>query len=300
MVRAHLPRGVAGAEDAEAGIWESRLAVSRAQYGHMDLLLGMGGHLLNGYGALLCGGLLLSGLWLWWPALRAFRKQWAARVRVQRGASYRRLIHDLHNVFGIYAVPVLLVSVLTGAMFVFWEPVQTVVYRLTRSPADPSPIRVSSPRLRLSLDRALALGGGLVPEAHPTRLYPATGPGKPFRVLLEFPEGHPSHGAFAQVYLDPDSGAALRIEDPRSASLGSQLMGSIGPLHFGTWAGCFGGWPKLAMKSLYMLAGLAPLALFVTGVLKYFEKRKAKHKNWIRQHRAGKDSRAFLYEGDTA
>ncbi len=77
--------------------------------------------------------LALSGIWLWWPALRRFSHGF--RVRLHKGRYARD--YDLHQLVGIVAVPFLLVWGLTGASFEFhW--VSTAFYAVTggQQPAD--------------------------------------------------------------------------------------------------------------------------------------------------------------------
>lgn len=253
-------------------------------YLHMDLLL-LNKELarkLNGWGALLGTGLLLSGVWLWWPS---HRKQLKTRLSVQRGASYRRRIHDLHNVFGIYTLPVLLLAFATGILMMFPDPVRNVVYRLTSTPTPPAkaktrdeakPVAAAQSRAKpLPMDDLLRIAGTALPEARITRIYPPKKEGEPFRFVGELAGSGPA-GGFVQVKVHPASGRILQVKDPRQASRGDKVLRWIGPLHFGTWGGV---WVKL----LYVIAGLAPVGLFATGFLKWRVKWEGRRRNRARR-----------------
>lgn len=246
-------------------------------YFHMELVLGKTGRLLNSYGSLLAATLLLTGLFLWWPATW---KQCAVRLTVKRGGSYRRVIHDMHNVMGVWPLPVLLLTVLTGAAIMFPKPVSDVAHWVTRSrPDPPAPKVVAQMGQSLPLEELLRTGQTVlrerVPGAEVVRLYPSKKPGQPFRLLAKFTSGGPASG-YINLRLDPPTGRVLHLEDPREAGPTKRLLRWIGPLHFGTWGGA-------GVKVLYVLAGLAPLGLFITGLLKWLEKRRGRQKNRARR-----------------
>src|SRR5690606_7845548 len=76
---------------------------------HYTLLMGERGKLLIGYSAI---GILLMlgiGIYLWWPQAG----QWRPSLTVKPRAGRTRRLLDLHRVFGIYGVLVMLVSAVT-------------------------------------------------------------------------------------------------------------------------------------------------------------------------------------------
>jgi uncharacterized iron-regulated membrane protein len=82
---------------------------------HARLLAGPRGYLANGALTALAAPLLLSGLWLRWPAKVRLLK---ARLMMKRGVPLQRTLMDLHNVMGIYLYPALLITTLTGMVLV--------------------------------------------------------------------------------------------------------------------------------------------------------------------------------------
>ncbi|HEX8834433.1 MAG TPA: PepSY-associated TM helix domain-containing protein [Abditibacteriaceae bacterium] len=245
---------------------------------HSNLLAGDRGRLLNGYAAVMAGLLLLSGLWLWWPSSKNFWKQLPSRLRVQRGASYRRLIHDLHNVAGIYTLPLLLLLTLTGAVFMFWEPVEAVLARLTGETAKPPTIKiVAHTRTPLPLDRLVQVAEATTPSTVISRIWLPTKPDKPLRVEQIAPgvSEEMRWVGYIRTEIDPYSGKVLHIDNARQAPLSTIIMQWTGPLHFGGWGGL---WTKI----LYFVVGFVPVGLFVTGILKWREKRRGRARNRAR------------------
>lgn len=241
-------------------------------YLHMDLLLGERGEMLNGYASLLFALLLCSGLWLWLPSRRGFKKALPSRLKVMRGASLRRRIHDLHNVFGFYSLPLLLLIVLTGSAFVFHEAVESAVFALTRTTRKVESEFAATSGASLPLQRLLDVAQNAVPQGRLDRYYPA---GEPFSARFEAP--HVGRGdSYVTVSLDSATGKIVEINDARSVSRGQRVLNWLTPLHFGDWGG-------LVVRAIYAVCGLMPLSLFLTGVWKWNNKRRGRAKNRARR-----------------
>ena len=243
---------------------------------HIYLLNGQKGLLVNGYGALLTAILLLSGLWLWWPATV---RQIRSRITVKWGAGAKRVTHDLHNTFGIYTLPLLLMVTLTGAMFAFFEPVQKAVYALTHTakPAKPAPIIPPANAKRLPADTLVATANAITPEARMLSFIYPTKPAQPFTCYKQRSLGFLP---YIQVSINPYTGKVLRVSDDATAPLGDRVLRALSSLHFGWWGG-------ITTKILYSLLGLTPITLFVTGLLMYLRKRRAKSANKRRRETTG-------------
>lgn len=76
--------------------------------------LSWGGLILGGLAVLLLF-LSLSGIWLWWPTFRHFKRGVRVRLKAKRYARD----YDLHQVVGMIAVPLLLIWGLTGMSYEF-------------------------------------------------------------------------------------------------------------------------------------------------------------------------------------
>lgn len=233
-------------------------------YLHFYLAAGQKGWEANGWGAILSTMLLISGLVLWWPTARG---QWRVRLSVRWRGGYKKLVHDLHNVTGVYPLIALLIFSLTAIEFAFSEQVKGFVYTLTRTPKFEKP-KVPSPAnpgaQRLDVDTLVARGDA----AYDGRLYRVNFPQKPtepFVVRKEWNDWNETRNN-VEIYLNPFTGQILHIKDTRRARMGEQIVQAIIPLHFGLWGG-------LPTRILYVFLGLSPVVLAVTGFLKWKVKR---------------------------
>ncbi|NUQ00891.1 MAG: PepSY domain-containing protein, partial [Armatimonadetes bacterium] len=92
---------------------KSDLLIGRVTEWHENLLLGPRGLLLNGLGSALALVMLVSGLWLWWPATwRAARRS----LSVRGGQALPRLLLARHNLLGVASLA--LVTLVTATAVV--------------------------------------------------------------------------------------------------------------------------------------------------------------------------------------
>jgi uncharacterized iron-regulated membrane protein len=89
------------------GIW----LVSRLLELHDDLLAGPTGRSVNGLGALLIVVLTCTGIVIWWPGIRTWRRG----LSVQRNVGWQRFIWSLHSVVGFWSFGVILLFAISGA-----------------------------------------------------------------------------------------------------------------------------------------------------------------------------------------
>lgn len=240
---------------------------------HVNLLREAPGKVINGYLGLIAGVLLLSGIWLWWPAnLRQIK----IRSTVKRGANAQRIIADLHNVMGIYPFVLLLVVTLTGSAIVFNRPLQAKVIQLVGKPkSQRTPTIVPPPGAqRLPIDQLLPAAENIDPKSHFVFILFPTKPRQAFQCYKRSDTGILPD---TRIFINPYNGEVVSVQreitDPRSR----QIMRSMSGLHFGRW----GSW---TIKVLYAILGLIPLGLFITGVLMWWRKKRAK----MQRNRAAK------------
>ena len=86
---------------APTGIW----LVSKLIALHDDLLAGPTGRKVNGMGALAVLVLAGSGLVIWWPGV----KSWRRSLTLHRGVGWKRLTWDLHSMIGFWSLGFVLV-----------------------------------------------------------------------------------------------------------------------------------------------------------------------------------------------
>ncbi len=115
------------------GIW----LVSRLTELHDDLLTGTTGRKVNGAGALLLLVLGFTGIFIWWPGI----KTWRRSLTVHRKVGWRRFAWDLHSMIGFWSFGFLLVFGVSGAYLGNPQPFQDLADRIEPSTATNAGVR---------------------------------------------------------------------------------------------------------------------------------------------------------------
>lgn len=222
---------------------------------HFDLLGGRTGRRINGIGAFVILALCVTGVLLWW----------------QSRSNWNRLTWQVHRAIGISTLAFIVLMAVTGLSFTFPSSFRSAVTSLSpttvvRAPlSDPAGVTASSPTWRELIDRARLRA----PGQHVAQVFiPATETAA-FRVTFSrvapTPMGVP---ALTDVYLDRYTGEALPDPPRPPATAGDLVMRWVAPLHVGS----FGGLP---IKVAWLVLGLAPPTLFVTGFVIWWTKGPA-------------------------
>jgi uncharacterized iron-regulated membrane protein len=231
---------------------------------HFNLLAGRAGRVANGIGALATLALGVTGLVVWWPGIR----HWRRGLGIDFRRNWRRITFDVHAAAGFWTLGFLLLWTTTGAYFAWPAQFRAAVNRVSRLTLAEVPVpdasqkgRHPAPDLRRMIAEAQARtpGGRLLSvtfsleDDRATRVYIA-------RQLPMDYETSDTH------YFDPFTGRHLGVFQRGIArSLGDLVMTWIAPLHFGT----FGGLP---VKAVWTVFGLSPAVLAVTGILMYWNR----------------------------
>jgi uncharacterized iron-regulated membrane protein len=93
---------------------------------HDNLLAGETGRALNGFGAIGALVLVATGMVIWWPGA----KKWRRSITVPRGLSWQRTTWHLHSAIGFWTFAFTLIFGLSGAYLCFPEVFQNVADRL--------------------------------------------------------------------------------------------------------------------------------------------------------------------------
>jgi uncharacterized iron-regulated membrane protein len=110
-------------------------AVSKLLELHDDLLAGTTGRSINGLGALLLIVLALTGIVVWWPGI----KTWRRSLSLHRNVGWRRFTWDLHSMLGFWSLGFIALFALSGAYLGNPEVFQNLADRiqpLTEANAD--------------------------------------------------------------------------------------------------------------------------------------------------------------------
>ncbi len=235
---------------------------------HQELLLGKPGEVGVGILALF---LLLSigtGLYLWWPAPGRLRRA----LSFQTGGSPIRTHYDLHKLTGLVGAILLALLALTGFYLEFPNAVTSVVQWF-------SPVREARPEdqprsefkagvSKILPEQAVAIARATFPDARPMWMGLPQHERDSYSVGLRQPEEVRQAGGQTKVWIDQYSGAVLRAQDWREFTGGETFLAWLFPLHNGEAFGLTGRW-------LILVAGIAPLLLYVTALRMWWLKRDA-------------------------
>lgn len=225
---------------------------------HHNLLNGKIGRAMNGVGGCFLLLLAISGVIVWWRGI----KEWAGGLRFGFAGSFRRVSWSMHSAVGAWALPFLLVWGVSGFYFgftAFFEKSLNVVFPVSSQKKEEA-VTVSSSDAMRSVD-------GMVEAAL------ARAPGREDRVeRIAFPDKRrptlriwlsQSAASVAatktQVFLDPATGKILAIAAADAAPAGDVILNWLTRLHFGDFSG-------IVSKSLWVVIGLMPATLAVSGL----------------------------------
>jgi uncharacterized iron-regulated membrane protein len=210
---------------------------------------------------------VLSGLILWWP----LTGKWLKALTIKHKASAERFNFDLHKSIGFYSTLVLVPVLFSG---IYMDVPQHVVPVLELfSPVTYRYWVKSKPTIdkkSISLAQAIDIAGQRYPKGRADWLYVPTEIHGTYTVCKDGVDEPGSLILRRCVVIDRYSGKVLDVDDPTTGTAGEVFTHWQWPLHSGQAFGWTG-------RILVFLSGLACPVLFVTGVIRWLQKRRAKH-----------------------
>ncbi len=246
---------------------------------HESLLIhpGSQGRMWNGIGAASLLVLNITGMVIWWPGIR----NWKRALLVDFRRNWRRINWDLHNAAGFWTILIATVWAVSGIYFGWPRQVFQFVNSISpvisaRPPAvnvvpesdAPEPDLRALVRRAYAIDPGTTLGGIAFPYSRRA----------PLGVLMRR-RNSPGYEYVDTVYFNPYTGEYVSTwRYGVNQSLGDWIIWSQVPLHFGTYWG-------LGVKIVWGTAGLAIPVLAVTGLLMYWN--RALRRKWKKLRRGG-------------
>jgi len=209
--------------------------------------------------------LLVSGLYLWWPAKRA-RIRWSRRT----AGSTRPFWFDLHNAVGIYSVVFLFALAVTGVLIGLERQTVPLYFRLTgTTPTPPArPLAAHAPAATpISPDEAISIARAALPGVAPFDIN-VPKPGERYQIRARYPEDL-TPGGRSLISLDPYTGQTLFVEGSRTAPAGKRLNTLNRAVHTGDVFG-------LPSKCAMSLASLMAPVMFISGLMMWWKNRGRK------------------------
>lgn len=236
---------------------------------HYTLLAGNTGKTVVGFMGLLLMVFCITGAVLWWPkAVKAGKERWKRAFTISHSGNRFRLYFDIHKVFGIYFLPLLLMVSFSGVALVFPVQVESVVgsvFPLKPRPALPGSHTGSG--TPITADQAVAIGEQVFPAGELKRIYlPRDNKDSYGLTFRAAGEAWSNYGA-SIVRIDQYSGEVLMSQNVTEIPFGNKILRWQFPLHNGDALGMVGRW-------LVLLTGLTPALLFGTGLYLWWQKRR--------------------------
>jgi uncharacterized iron-regulated membrane protein len=247
---------------------------------HESLLIhpGSQGRMLNGIGAAFLLLLNATGMVIWWPGIRNWKR--ALMVDFQR--NWRRINFDLHLSVGFWTILIASFWAVSGIYFGWPRQVFQFVNSLSpvitaRPPAISVAPESDAPKLDLrafvahayAIDPGTTVGGIAFPYSRRA----------PLGILMRR-RNSPGYEYVDTVYFNPYNGDYISTwRYGVNQSLGDWIIWLQVPLHFGTYWG-------LGVKLVWAGAGLAIPLLAVTGLLMYWNRWLRRKWKTLRKARA--------------
>jgi len=249
-------------------------ALGWARNVHYFLLAGETGLIVNGwmgFGLLL---LCVTGIVIWWPGIL----RWKRSLVVPRSSNWKRVNWDLHSSVGFWCCASLFVVSFTGIYFAFPKivggltlvtvrsDIKAVLTLMQPSKAQPD----AKDAVAIPLDEAVARAQReLVQNAPLSFVSIPSGPTAVF-TAGQYRQGSAPYSQLMSVDLDPYTGKVLRRFDTAQYPLGMRIVQYYHSVHFGSFGGS--GVVGRVVQCLWVLLGLTPAVLAVTGLLMYWNR----------------------------
>ena len=234
---------------------------------HYSLLMGKLGTVLV---SLLGMALLVSvvlGAYLWLP--RGKQRLIKAIPKVRTGS--KKAIYDMHSYTGAYGAVLLLLMVVTGVGLATpqWvEPVVNLFSVRMEKQTVYSAVPVPGTK-RITADQAISAGLAVFPTAKLRWIEAPIKVEDVYVLRLQQPAEPSQRFPKTFVWIDQFSGQVLASRNALKVSSGDVFFDWLHPLHNGEAFGLTG-------RILAFFSGLLPLALLLTGWIRWRQKRKAK------------------------
>ena len=236
---------------------------------HFALLSGETGGIIVGIMGVILLFSVLTGLIVWWP----LTGNWRRVLSIKRRASVERFNHDLHQTSGFYTFPILFAVLLSGVYMNLPDQFMALVKQLspgTQGFMDNPHSLPGQGKKPIGLAQALSIVQTHYPEGRVNGMSFPDGETGVYNISISDVPELSWFWSERQVIVDQYNGAILKVQDPSTRSTAGQtFVDWQWPLHSGKAFGWTG-------RILVFLTGLACPVLFITGLIRWLQKRRAK------------------------
>jgi len=260
---------------------------------HAYLLAGDTGEFLNGFVGLATLILSITGLIVWWPGVR----HWLFGFTYSWHRGWKRQNYDLHKVIGFYSSLAVIVITASGMTYSFPSLSKRIAERATGTKVltDAPKAATSWSDRHVPMEQYIRVAEHVQPGAKAVQLNFPQKAGDPVTVrTMEQPHDWHRMG-LNYVYLEPSDARVLRSQRFSEANASTQAILFMYPLHFGRFGGHWNRPTYYAVMVGYVILGVAPFALMMTGYLMYWNRSFVKK---VRRWRASAQAPVVHGTGD--
>lgn len=249
------------------GDWLPHTFISVIFHLHQTLLLNEIGSLIVGFLAFAFITSVGTGVILWWPPL----SKWKSALTIQRHASAQRFNYDVHKTFGISA-SIILIALFVSGLYFFFRPQFHSFVNLFSPTTDRYAVRsgAAAGQPPLPLSEAVHMVSERYPEGRLDWLYGASTPSSAYTICQRNLYSLSAFVGRRCVVVDQYSGKILHVQGPDTGTAGDYFVLWQWPLHSGEAFGLTG-------RIVVLLTGLTCPVLYITGVIRWRQKRRITH-----------------------
>jgi uncharacterized iron-regulated membrane protein len=237
---------------------------------HADLLAGDTGEFVNGFVGLTLLILSITGLIVWWPGT----SHWLFGFTYAWRTGWKRQNYDLHKVIGFYSSVAVMVVTASGMTYSFPSLSRMIAERITGTK-----VMTDAPKAetrwrdrKVPMEQYIRVAEQTQPGANAIQLNFPQKPGDPVTVrTMEQPHDWHRIG-LNYVYLEPADARVVRSLRFSEANAGTKAILFMYPLHFGRFGGHWNRPALYAVMIAYVILGVAPFALMISGYLMYWNR----------------------------
>lgn len=232
---------------------------------HFNLLAGKTGRMVNGVGAAALLLVSLTGVIVWWRGV----SNWLAGFKMQLSGNLKRVNWNLHSALGAWVLPFLVLQSIGGFYFGFpqffeqnlnrFAPV-SAQKQLAEPDSDGDRSSTKAPATPPTIDQLVEIAKEQAKDsAFVERIAFPDKRRSSVRIWLKDSIDADTNAPRTQVFLAPKTGEVLAVSRSDQPPAGDQIIQWLLRFHFGTWFG-------ITSKCAWLLVGLTPAILSLTGL----------------------------------
>lgn len=233
---------------------------------HYRLLAGEAGGVILGYLSLLIIIFLIAGLITWLP--RKGKIHQAIKFKPNSG-TIRRL-YDIHKLSGVYSLFFLLLLTITGVMLELPKESEFLLGKFVAPISEiKAPIARESNLRNVTIDAAINNVKANIPNSEVKWIETPAKNSQFYKMRLKTKEDPSNRFPHSFAYINKTNGNIEMVYLYNNQSSSSKIMNWLHTLHDGTLLGIYS-------RILYVLIGLLPMILYITGIARYIIRKQRK------------------------